>query len=151
MTTIIAVAAAPAVGQDQISTLSELRVDVVSKKSFENTIEHLKWRFGEHGLVINWASNYAHVVNPDDSRKSGAVVFELLQHSWLQKILANDPTAAMAMPIRLMVIRTPNGETLVTYYRVSVLMQASDGSGLQALGESVDEKLTRIVRLATSN
>ena len=54
------------------------------------------------------------------------------------------------MPIRVLVIETETGETLVSYNRLSVLMRSSSNSELKGLGESIDEKLARIVRLAAS-
>lgn len=147
----VATPAAPVFAESQSPTLSDLRVEVASMKSFDDTIKHLKWRFGEHGLVISWASNYAEVVNQDSIQVKNAVIFELLRQNWLKQILDNEPSAALAMPIRILITETITGETLVSYHRPSVLLLGSTSEELKVLGETIDKKLARIVRLATSD
>jgi uncharacterized protein (DUF302 family) len=146
----VATPAAPVFAESQSPTLSDLRVEVASMKSFDNTIKHLKWRFGEHGLVIAWASNYAEVVNQDSIQVRNAVIFEVLQQKWLKSILDYEPSAALAMPIRIMITETMAGETLVSYQRPSVLLLASKSEEIKVLGKTIDNKLARIIRLAAS-
>jgi len=137
--------------QERLAKTGQMHVEVISQRNFDDTVNHLKWRFGDHGMVVSWASDFARIVDHSRNKVNNAVVFELVRPSWLSTIFESEPRAALSMPVRVMVVEDASGETLVSYYRISALLGVWGDSGLEEFGIEIDEKLSRVVRLATKN
>lgn len=139
----------------QIDTLNSVhaasieRVEVVSNKTFEDTIKHLKWQFGGYGMSISWAMDHREILKRMNVEIPGAMIFEVMRAPWLTDVFKHNPSAALALPLRIIAIEGTDGKTVVSYYRPSALIGAAATGDLSEFAEKLDKKLAKIVALAT--
>lgn len=125
------------------------RVDTISNKTFDETVKHLEWQIGGHGMTVTSAIDYRSVLKKKGKNIPGAVMFEVMRAQWASEVLTHDPIAALALPLRIYAVEKNDGTIMVSYLRPSVILGASSDPGIIKLGIMLDEKLASVVSLAT--
>ena len=135
--------AAQAIGQD--------RIDIVSGRSFEETVQRLQWSIGGHGLEIVTAMNYEEILRRKKDSSSHAVVFEVMRRDWARRLLDANPGSGLVLPVRLYAFENATGTTIVSYLRPGFLLESSDNATLREFSRHLDETMGAIVEEATSS
>ena len=125
------------------------RIDKVSHKSFGDTVKHLRWAMGGYGMTVAAAFDYQETLKKLKVETGRSVVIEVMRRPWLKSILDYDAAAGLEMPIRIYIYERPEGKTIVSYYKPSVLFGAYQNQALKELGRKLDEKLKAVVDAAT--
>lgn len=126
-----------------------IRVDQISHKTFEDTVQHLEWSCGGHGLTVVARLDYRNVLAKVDVHTKKSHMLEVMRRAWLKAIVERDPAAALDVPIRIYVYERDDGRTVVSYYRPSATFAAYGKADWQALGRELDDVLSQIVHVAT--
>ncbi len=133
---------APALAQD--------RIDVVSGRSFDETVERLQWSIGGHGLTVVSAMKYDEILGKKKDASPHAVVFEVMRREWARRLLEADAGSGVVLPVRLYAFENASGNTVVSYLRPGALLESAENETLRILVRHLDETISAIVREATS-
>ena len=134
--------AAQAIAQD--------RIDIVSGRSFEETMQRLQWSIGGHGLEIVTAMKYEEILRRKKDSSPRAVVFEVMRRDWARRLLEADPGSGVVLPVRLYAFENATGTTIVSYLRPGSLLESSDNATLREFSRHLDETIAAIVEESTS-
>lgn len=126
-----------------------VRIDQVSHKSFQDTVKHLEWGFGGHGLTVVAQLDYANMLKKIGVHVRRSRMFEVMRRPWAKTVFAHDSAAALDIPVRIYVYERDDGKTVVSYYRPSTLFSAYGKDRLRELGEELDTAVREMVHVAT--
>jgi len=79
------------------------RLILVSKKSYERTVQQLQWELGGYGMTTVTALDYGKILKTNKPAGVRGVVFEVLRRQWATAALKQDPAAILEMPLRIAV------------------------------------------------
>jgi uncharacterized protein (DUF302 family) len=124
------------------------RIDQVSDRSFDETLQQMEWALGGQAFTIVDRLDYRSLLGkePESLRKSRLLL--VLRRDWGAILVANDPSAALALPFHIHLYERPDGKTVVSYYRPSSLFALDASPRLQALGEEMDAALRAAAQVA---
>lgn len=124
------------------------RLEVVSQRSFPETVQQLRWAFGGYGLTIVSSMNYQQILKKLKFESGSAVVFEVMRREWLKALISVDPSLGVALPIRIYVYQRDDGKTVVTYRKISDELTRHDKDSVTELAMKLDMKVEAIVAQA---
>ncbi len=145
---VLAAIAASLLNVPQTSAGETLRREVESQRSFDETVEQLKWAIGGHGLTIVTTMNYQEILKKLNVESSPSLVFEVMSRPWAKTMLQIDAAAGLHVPLRIYVFERRDGKTFVAYYQPSALFETEPDSDLNAFAQQLDQTLEEIVRAA---
>jgi len=125
------------------------QIEQPSARSFDHTVEQLKWAFGGYGMTTVTALDYQQVLKKVHVDVGRAVMFEVMRRDWAKLLLREDPAMGIVLPVRIYVYERADGTTVVTYQRPGAALDAHGHETLRALGAQLDDKLGAVVRQAT--
>jgi len=134
--------AAQAIAQD--------RIDMVSERSFDETVQRLQWNIGGHGLTVVSAMKYEEILGRKKDSSPRAVVFEVMRRDWAHRLLEADAAAGIVLPVRLYVFENAQGSTVVSYLRPGAFLESAEDEKLRIFAQHLDETIGAIVRESTS-
>src|SRR4051812_48120807 len=126
------------------------RLILVSKKSYERTVQQLQWELGGYGMTTVTALDYGKILKTNKPAGVRGVVFEVLRRQWATAALKQDPAAILEMPLRIAVYEQQDGKTVVSCYRPSRGFATYGNDELANLGRTLDAKLEEIVGRVTA-
>ncbi|MGH8067647.1 MAG: DUF302 domain-containing protein [Candidatus Entotheonellia bacterium] len=126
-----------------------IRIDQISHKAFEDTIQHLEWSCGGYGLTVVAQLDYRNILAKIDVHAKKSRMLEVMRRAWLKTIVERDPAAALDVPIRIYVYERDDGRTVVSYYLPSATFAAHGEAEWHELGQELDDVLRQIVHMAT--
>ena len=124
------------------------RVEVVSQRSFPETVQQLQWAFGGYGLTTVSSMDYQKILKKLRFDSGSAVVFEVMRREWLKTLISADPSLGGALPLRVYVYERDDGKTVIAYQKLSDEFSAHQDESVTALAAKLDEKLDAIVAQA---
>ena len=128
----------------------KLNPTITSNKNFEETLKHLEWQFGTYSLTVTSAMNYVDIFKSSNIEVQDAAVFEVMRRKWIEEIIKSDAEMALWLPIRILVLGSPDGSVRISY---TSPFSAAERSGYKdqrvlKLLKTVDEKLRTLIRTA---
>jgi uncharacterized protein (DUF302 family) len=131
------------------SASEPVRIDRVSDRSFEETLQQMEWALGGHALTILERLDYRSLLGKERESLRKSLLLLVLRRDWGTILVENDPSAALALPFHIHLYEEADGKTVVSYYRPSSLFPLDADSRLQALGEEMDAAFQAVVRVAS--
>jgi uncharacterized protein (DUF302 family) len=125
------------------------RIERVSARNFDETVQHLRWAFGGYGMTIVIAMDYQQILTKMKVETRRAVMFEVMRRDWVKTLLHEDPKLGSVLPLRLYVFEDRDGRTLISYQRMGSAVTGHDSEGVRALARQLDDKLDDVVMQAT--
>jgi uncharacterized protein (DUF302 family) len=125
------------------------QIEQPSARSFDDTVQQLKWAFGGYGMTTTSALDYQHVLSEVRVDVGRAVMFEVMRRDWAKLILREDAAMGIVLPVRVYVYERADGTTVVAYHRPGAALEAHERETLRTLGSRLDDKLRAMVRQAT--
>ena len=126
------------------------RVELVSGRNFDDTVQHLQWEFGGFGLTVVTALDYQQILKKLKVQVGRAAVFEVMRRDWAKTLLKEDPALGVILPVRVYVFERADGTTIVTYQRPGSMLEAHQSETVRKLGRMLDTKLQAIAGEATT-
>lgn len=121
-----------------------------SERSFDDTVQQLRWAFGGYGLTIVTALDFQQILKTKKKVPPGrAVLFEVMRREWLKTLLNEDPALGLAMPVRIYVFEDPDATTLVSCQCPGATLQTHPKETVRVFGKQLDEKMSALVTQAT--
>lgn len=130
--------------------MAQDRIDVVSGRSFDETVERLQWSIGGHGLTVVSAMKYDEILGRKKDSTPHAVVFEVMRRDWARRLLEADAAVGIVLPVRLYAFENAQGSTVVSYLRPGALLESAENEKLRNLARHFDETIGAIVDESTS-
>ena len=130
---------------------SGVRVERLSERSFDETVQQLEWGFGGYGIALVSQMDYRQLTEDPEKHPRRSRSMSFLKRSWVGTVLDHAPEAALDLPLRLHVYERDDGGIVVGYYPPSALFGAYDEDALKELGETIEAAVTNIVRVATTS
>lgn len=127
------------------------RIDFISARSFDETVQRLQWSIGGHGLTIVSAMNYEEILRGRKDSLPRAVVFEVMRRDWARRILEADPGSGIMLPVRLYAFENASGKTIVSYLRPGDLLESSGNAALREFSLFLDDIISDVVEESTSH
>lgn len=125
------------------------RIDCLSQRSFDETVDQLQWGFGGYGMTLVAQMDFQSFVQDPEAHPRRSRSLAVMKRSWIETILEHAPEAALDLPVRIQVYEREDGRVVVSYYRPAALFGAYDEPALKALGRSIESSLQSIIRVAT--
>ena len=124
------------------------RFEVVSQRTFDQTIQQLEWAFGGYGLTKVSSMDYQQILKKVRFDSGRAVVFEVMRREWLKTLMSADPALGATLPVRIYVYERNDGKTVVVYRRPGDEIATHDNTAVNEFGKKLDQKLDAIVAQA---
>jgi uncharacterized protein (DUF302 family) len=125
------------------------RIEQLSSRSVEETVERIVWATGSYGITVVNAFDYRAILKKIKRETPPSVVVELLRREWTEAIVNLAPSAALELPLRVHVYQRADGATVVSYRRPSAALSACGNTELSEFGLTLDAKLAAVVQTAT--
>jgi uncharacterized protein (DUF302 family) len=116
---------------------------VKSHYGFDDTVEILKGAIEGENLMIIKEINPQKMLRMVNVRTKGMRQFLFFHPSFMKRIMAINPHATIEPPLKIAVMETPQGTTMVKYIKPSYLFGRYDG--LADIGHELDAMVARIV------
>ena len=133
--------AVPFTAEAEVSGL----VKQTSQSGFDQTVQHLKRAVASNGLMVITTQDQQMMLQMVGVHAQNAVGFERFHPRFGKVIYANDPTAYLAVPLRILV-QKHGSKVEVIYRKPSVGLEGY--SGLSDLGQQLDGVFARIEKEA---
>ncbi len=133
--------AVPFTAEAEVSGL----VKQTSQSGFDQTVQHLKRAVASNGLMVITTQDQQMMLQMVGVHAQKAVGFEVFHPRFGKVIYANDPTAYLAVPLRILV-QKHGSKVEVIYRKPSVVLEGY--SGLSDLGQQLDGVFARIEKEA---
>ena len=123
---------------------------VSSNKTFEDTLQHLRWQFGTYNLTVTSAMNYGDILSGSSPDIQKAAVIEFMNQQWIEDIIQSNIQMAIWSPMRILVFVSDEGSVMISYVSPLTAAELSGFSDPRALDlmKTVDRKLAALVRNA---
>lgn len=120
-------------------------VEATSHSGFDQTVQHLKRAVASNGLMIITTQDQQMMLKMVGVHAHKSVGFEVFHPRFGKVIYANDPTAYLAVPLRILV-QKQGSKVEVIYLKPSVVL--GEYNGLGDLGQQLDGVFERIEKEA---
>ncbi len=123
---------------------SSSRVDQVSASGFDKTVQQVKTAIQSKGQMIVATVNHQNMLQMLGVKSTGAVTIEFGQPSMLKTLLVPNPEIGLDIPLRIYVWQRPDGNTVVSYYKVGPTFARYGKQDLTMAGQMMDNLLGEI-------
>jgi uncharacterized protein (DUF302 family) len=128
-----------------------IRIDQVSERSFDETLQQMEWALGGHALTILDRLDYRSLLSKERETLRKSRMLLVLRRDWGTLLVENDPSAALALPFHIHLYERADGKAVVSYYRPSSLFKLDADPRLTILGEEMDAAFRAVAKLASGH
>lgn len=124
------------------------RITVDSQKSFDQTISQLKSVVGQGGMMVMAQVDQGNMLSMT-GLKLKATLFLVGNPTVGKKILEQDHSAGLYIPLRVYVFEDKDGKTHLSYDKPSSLLSPLGNAEIDKTAAMLDEKLQGLAEMAT--
>ncbi len=140
-----------AVAQDGPGATSAVdRVEYVSDRPYQETIQQLQWTLGGFGITVVYATDFQEVLKKMKVQTGHAAIFEVMRRDWAKTLIEEDRSLPAILPLRIYVFEDPSGKTRLSYDRPSRMLDPHPSEKVRAFGHLLDEKMRSVMRQAAT-
>jgi uncharacterized protein (DUF302 family) len=130
-------------GDDSLAqTVSLVRVDKVSRSSFDRTVSQLETAIKGRGMMIVATIDHQNMFRMIGTSIKGS---KTLEFGKPDKVLAKSPEALLEIPLRIYVYEGADGKTVVSYYKPSGGFASYGKEHTTMAGQMMDKTLEEVV------
>jgi len=108
------------------TSLSAKRVDVVSSKNFEQTVETLNSAIKSKGMMVVATVDHQNMLKMVGASTKGATTIEFGKPDMGKMLFSMKPEAGLEMPARIYIYERSDGKTVVSYYKPNYAKYGAD-------------------------
>lgn len=118
------------------------RVFVKSEYAFDETVSRVKRTIESKQMMVVFTADHQAMLSMVGMNTKGMQGIEFFHPRYGKVIMQNDQPAGIELPLRLVVMETPDGKAMLTYYRPSSVFAKYKGlDGMAAELEGVFEAI----------
>ncbi len=130
-------------------TASLVRVDKVSRSSFDKTVSQLETAIKSRGMMIVATVDHQNMMSMVGTRIKGSKTLEFGKPDMGKMVLTKSPEAGLEVPARIYVYEGADGKTVVSYYKPSGGFATYGKEHTSMAGQMMDQTLEEIVTEGT--
>jgi len=124
-----------------------VRVDKVSGSSFDKTLKQLETAIKSRGMMIVATIDHQNMMSMVGVRIKGSKTLEFGKPD--KMLMTKSPEVGLEIPLRIYVYESPDGKTVVSYYKPSGGFSSYGMEHTTMAGQMMDKTLEETVAEAT--
>ncbi|MDR4483949.1 MAG: DUF302 domain-containing protein [Nitrospirales bacterium] len=119
------------------------RAMAMSKYSFEDTVSRIKQTIESRQMMVVFTADHQAMLSMAGLNTKGMQGIEFFHPRYGKKIMQNDHRAGIEIPLRLVVMETPDGKAMLSFYKPSSTF--AKYKGLEEMARELDGVYDAIV------
>lgn len=119
------------------------RAMAMSKYSFQDTVSRVKQTIESKGMMVVFTADHQAMLSMVGMNTKGMLGVEFFHPRYGKAIMQNDHAAGIEIPLRLVVMETPDGKAMLSYYKPSSVF--AKYKGLEGMAAELDGVYDAIV------
>lgn len=119
------------------------RVMAMSKYSFQDTVSRVKQTIESKEMMVVFTADHQAMLSMVGLNTKGMQGIEFFHPRYGKQIMQNDHAAGIEIPLRLVVMETPDGKAMLSYYKPSSTF--AKYKGLEGMARELDGVYDAIV------
>ena len=136
-------------GSALAQTASLVRVDKVSRSSFDKTVSQLETALKSRGMMIVATVDHQNMMSMVGVRIKGSKTLEFGKPDMGKMVLTKSPEAGLETPARIYVYESTDGKTVVSYYKPSGGFASYGKEHTNMAGQMMDKTMEEVVAEGT--
>lgn len=131
-----------------VASVDAKPVEVVSHKSFDQTVNKVKALVSENGMMVMGEINQGKMLSMTGLNIKGISL--LVGNPTVgNKVFSVDPAAGLAIPVRLYIFENKANKVIISYYKPSDLLSQYHDPKIEKIGKMLDNKLEKLTTMAS--
>lgn len=119
------------------------RVMAMSKYSFQDTVSRIKQTIESKEIMVVFTADHQAMLSMVGMNTKGMLGVEFFHPRYGKMVMQNDHAAGIEIPLRLVVMETPDGKAMLSYYKPSSVFVKY--KGLEGMAAELDGVYDAIV------
>jgi uncharacterized protein (DUF302 family) len=128
---------------------SSPRVDLISKRSFAETVKNLETALKKEGMMVVAKIDHQNMLKMVGVKTAGSLTIEFGKPEMGKMFFSIDPAVGLEMPARFYIYERADGKTVVSFYLPSDRLSLYGNPELKKMGMMMDMTVRKIAESAT--